>query len=136
MEYGILKRIKVKAKVNEKTGRVSYRTVFTNRSQNGETEFASMFIRFVKGAKDTVLDDNTYIKIKDGFLSFNLDENGRANWVLVIADFDIDNESSEFASNDNYSDDDLPFWVKKAVKSYGYGFNKEKYENLNELYEN
>ena len=97
MEYGILKRIKVKAKVNETTGRISYRTVFTNRSQNGETEFASMFIRFVKGAKDTVLDDNTYIKIKDGFLSFNLGENGKVNWVLVIADFDIDNESSEFA---------------------------------------
>lgn len=104
MEYGILKSIKVKAKVNEKTGNISYRTVFTNKNKNGETEFASMFIRFVKNAKDTVLDDNTYIKIKDGFISFNIDENNKTNWVLVIADFDIDERSQNMGS-----DDDLPF---------------------------
>lgn len=109
MEYGILKSIKVKAKLNEKTGRISYRTVFTNKSPEGETQFASMFIRFVKNAKDTVLDDNTYIKIKDGFISFNTDSDGKVNWVLVVSDFDIDDRKKNIEVNEFDQSDDLPF---------------------------
>ena len=113
MEYGILKSIKVRAKVNENTGKVSYRTVFTNKSPTGETQFASMFIRFVKDAKDAVLDDNTYIKIKNGFISFNRDNTtGKDNWVLVISDFEIDDSRQSTNVNEVDLDDDLPFWFK------------------------
>jgi hypothetical protein len=105
-EYGILKTIKVKVKVNEITGRTSYRTVFTNKTPTGNTEFASMFIRFVKDAANKAIEDNTYINIKDGFISFNTDSEGKVNWVLVITDFDYaDNKET---SND-FSEDDLPF---------------------------
>ncbi len=94
-EYGILKSIKVKVKKNENTGNTSYRTVFTNKAQSGDTEFASMFIRFVKDAANKKPEKDCYIKIKKGFISFNKDQFDNTNWVLVISDFDTDDSKDE-----------------------------------------
>lgn len=104
--YGILKVIKVKVKVNETTGRTSYRTVFSNKREDGSREYASMFIRFIKDAKNKIVENDTYIKIKEGFLSFNM-INGTPNWTLVISDFDYSEPREE--TFDDYSEEDLPF---------------------------
>jgi hypothetical protein len=113
-QYGILKRIKVKAKVNEVTGNISYRTVFSNKNPDGTTFFASMFINFAQEAKNKPVDNDSYIFIKNGFISPREGKDGKTEWNLVILDFDYDEStpseepSQEFAPT--YSDDDdLPF---------------------------
>lgn len=112
-QYGILKRIKVKAKVNEVTGNVSYRTVFSNKKADGTTYFASMFINFAQEAKNKPVDNDSYIFIKNGFISPREAKDGKTEWNLVILDFDYDESepsaepSQEFSAS--YDDDDLPF---------------------------
>lgn len=111
--YGILKRIKIKAKVNEVTGAISYRTVFTSKKQDGNTFFASMFVNFVQEAKNKPVDNDSYIFIKSGFLSPRETKDGKTEWNLVVQDFDYDEStpsvepSQEFSTT--YEDDDLPF---------------------------
>ena len=112
--YGILKRIKIKAKVNEVTGAISYRTVFTSKKQDGETFFASMFVNFVQEAKNKPVDNDSYIYIKSGFLSPRETKDGKTEWNLVIQDFDYDTaeQESTIIQNEFFgvsSDDDLPF---------------------------
>ena len=106
-EYGILKTIRVKTKVNEQTGKTSYRTVFSTKTIEGNKVYKSMFIRFINKAKNMIVENDQFINIIDGFISFNLDKDGKETWVLVISDFDYNENSSN--NEFDYSDDDLPF---------------------------
>ena len=112
--YGILKRIKVKAKVNEVTGNISYRTVFSNKNADGTTFFASMFINFAQDAKNKPVDNDSYIFIKNGFISPRETKDGKTEWNLVILDFDYDEstpsgDTSQVFAPTYSDDDDLPF---------------------------
>ncbi len=117
-------KIKVRAKVNEITGSVSYRTTLVNTRQDGEKEFMTIFLNLIKEAKNKPIDDNSYIDIKNGFLAFNtqttdkVDKNTGAKVKvdesvvkLVISDFDYIEEMQGFESlnaGETY-DDGLPF---------------------------
>ena len=104
----VIGRAKIKAKVNEVTNKISYRIVQTAKNQTGETIFASMFVNFVGEAKYKPVDNDQYINIKKGFLSFRNDAEGKTVWNLVIQDFDYE-EGNNTEFNPIDMDDDLPF---------------------------
>lgn len=104
-------KIKVKAKVNEWNGSISYRTVLSNKRQDGETEFMSIFINLVKDAKNKPIDNDSYINVKSGFLTFSKDKEGKDILRIVISDFDYEEEmqgNESFNAGETY-DDGLPF---------------------------
>ena len=102
--------VKVKAKVNDMTGFISYRTVFTNKKADGETEFASMFINFVGEARNKPVDNDQMILVKKGFIAFKNDSEGKAVWNLVVQDFDYQEDVAKSVINETFNiDDDLPF---------------------------
>lgn len=99
---------KIKSKINEATGNVTYRTIFTDKNQNGETIFGTMFVNFVGEAKNKPVDNDDVIDITKSFIKPRQDANGNIQWILVVQDFDYTTPSGEiFGVTD--SDDDLPF---------------------------
>lgn len=108
---------KIKTKVNEVTGKVSYRTIVTTKLQDGTTDFLTIFLNLVKDAKYKGIDNDQYIEVKpgDAWLSFykGKDENGNDMTTLtaVVKDFNIveENENTVEVNEIQENDDDLPF---------------------------
>lgn len=103
-------KIKVFAKVNEIDGSISYRTYITSKSLDGKTLYHYMFLNLVGEAKNKPIDDNSFIDVKNGFLSFNRtskDGNAKDTLKVVISDFDYcEDKQSTNSTDDNL---DLPF---------------------------
>lgn len=99
---------KIRTKVNEMTGKVSYRTVLTTKNIEGETEYYSVFLTLVGDAKNKPIDDNTYIIVKpeNAWLSFYKRSETDAQITAMVKDFEYD-EAPQTTTGD--SEDDLPF---------------------------
>ena len=99
---------KIRTKVNEVTGRISYRTTITTKDINGNTEYHAIFLNLVGEAKNKPIDDGTYINVKpeNAWLGFYR-KNESDELVAMVKDFDYEEaQEPEFTSD---SDDDLPF---------------------------
>lgn len=66
--------------------RTYYRTTISRRNPDGTYENAPITVRFKKGVD---LDDKTYIKVKDGFLTFYKGKDGKPVFEVVVTDFEI-----------------------------------------------
>lgn len=99
---------KIRAKVNEVTGRVSYRTVLTTKDMEGNTSYHSMFLTLVGDAKNKPIDDGTYINVKpeNAWLSFYRKDD-KDEVIAMVKDFDY--EEVQETTQGSYEDDDLPF---------------------------
>lgn len=100
---------KIRAKVNEVTGKVSYRTSIAQKNKDGEAEFYTMFLNLVKDAKNKPIDDNSYIIVKpeNAWLGFYRKDN-ETQLVANVMDFDYA-DLEGFQVNQVNTDDDLPF---------------------------
>ena len=100
---------KIKAKVNEVTGKVSYRTSLVQKDKDGKAEFYTVFLNLVKDARNKAIDDNQYIIVKpeNAWLGFYRKDN-ETQIVANVMDFDYaDLEGFEIKQED--TGDDLPF---------------------------
>lgn len=96
---------KIRTKVNEQSGKISYRTVLTTKDMEGNTEYYSVFLSLVGEAKFKGIDDNTYIIVKpeNSWLSFYRKSETETQIVAVVKDFEYDTPRTT-----DYGDD-LPF---------------------------
>ena len=98
---------KIRTKVNEITGRVSYRTILTTKDMEGNNEYHAIFLNLVGEAKNKPIDDGTYITVKpeNAWLSFYRKDD-KDEVIAMVKDFEYD-EAPQATTGD--SDDDLPF---------------------------
>lgn len=104
---------KIKAKENEITKKMSYRTTITSKDLDGTVEFYTIFLQLVGEAKNKPIENDSYIIVKpeNAWLSFFKKED-KTEIVAIVRDFEYEPVQSEqtFNSNDDDSnDDDLPF---------------------------
>lgn len=106
-------RWKIRATVNENTGKISYRTVLSTKKLDGTYEYYTMFVNFVGEAKYKVVDDNIFINVEpdDAWLSFYRKSEDESQMVAMVKDFKFDEELGKVEAQpvETYSDDDLPF---------------------------
>ena len=101
---------KIRTKVNDVTGKISYRTSITAKDMNGNTEFYTIFLSLVKDAKNKGINDGDYIIVKpeNAWLNFyrKTNDDKDTQIVAVVQDF-------EYADNPEFKEtpksDDLPF---------------------------
>jgi hypothetical protein len=107
----------VRAKINDETGKVSYRTTIVNKTMDGEKEYATIFLNLVKDAKDKPIDDKTYIEVKpeNAWLGFYKIKNDKGEeetiFVAKVKDFEMGEtlEDAKVEIEPVEDDDDLPF---------------------------
>lgn len=105
---------KIRTKVNETTGKISYRTTITTKDIEGNTEYYTIFLSLVGDAKFKGIDDNSFIIVKpeNAWLSFYRKSETETQIVAIVKDFEYENEqedSLDRAFNNQTSGDDLPF---------------------------
>lgn len=104
---------KIKASVNDVTGKISYRTTVSAKDKDGNTDFYTMFLNLVGDAKFKPIDNDMFIIVKpnDAWLSFFKKNEGGHQMVAVVKDFEYENEEIESNRFNNQisGDDDLPF---------------------------
>lgn len=100
---------KIRTKVNEITGRVSYRTILTAKDMEGNNEYHAIFLSLVGEAKNKPIDDGTYIIVKpeNAWLSFYRKDD-KDELTAIVKDFDYE-ETQETPTFTSDSEDDLPF---------------------------
>lgn len=99
---------KIKAKLNEETGKTSYRTILTSKNKEGETEYFSVFLTLVGAAKNKPIENDTYIIVdpQNAWLSF-YGEKDNQTITAMVKDFDYDEQP--VVEETWIGDDDLPF---------------------------
>lgn len=99
---------KIRTKVNEITGKISYRTVLTAKDVEGNTEYHAIFLTLVGDAKNKPIDDGTYITVKpeNAWLSFYRKDD-KDEVIAIVKDFDY--EEAQETPQGSYEGDDLPF---------------------------
>ena len=82
-----------------------YSTGLSNKLMDGSYENAYIPVQFKKGIE---LESKTKIEIKDGFISFYRNQEGKPVFKIVVLEFEQYGDAKEPETSYSYSDD-LPF---------------------------